>query len=68
MAVSTTSTAWNGGYLVSAYGTEAEVHAELAAGGDSKCPLVASEFLMGFGGTTAGGNCVAIWYYKGTLI
>ena len=67
MAVSTTSTAWNSGILVSAYGTEAEVHAEMAAGADSKCPLVAPEFLMGFGGTTAA-NCVAFWYYKGELV
>jgi len=67
MAVSTTTTAWNSGYLVTAYGTEAEVHAEMAAGADGKCPLVSPEFLMAFGGTTAG-NCVACWYYRGTLL
>jgi len=63
MAVSISSTAWNSGYLVSASGTIAEVNTEMAAGAASKCALRCREYLLGYGGTTAG-NCVAVWYKK----
>jgi hypothetical protein len=63
MTVSTTSTAWNAGYLVSASGTIAEVNSEMVTGTVSFCKLKSRDFFIGYGGTTAG-NCVAIWYYK----
>lgn len=62
MTVSVASAAWNSGHLVSASGTIAEVNAELAAGTVSKLPLECREYLMSYGGTSAG-NCVALWYH-----
>ena len=63
MAVSTTSAAWNGGILVQASGTIAEVNTEMVGGAVSKCPLRSREYLMSYGGTGSG-TCVAIWYWK----
>jgi hypothetical protein len=63
MTVSTTTTAWNAGYLVSASGTIAEVNSEMVMGTSSFCKLKSPDNLMGYGGTTAS-NCVAIWFYK----
>jgi hypothetical protein len=63
MTVSTTSTAWNAGYLVSAAGTIAEVNSEMVTGTASFCKMKSRGHLMGYGGTAAG-SCVALWYYK----
>jgi hypothetical protein len=63
MAVSVVTTAWNAGYLVEASGTIAEVNSEMVTGTASLCKLLSRDYLLGYGGTTAG-NCVAIWYYK----
>jgi hypothetical protein len=51
MAVSTSTVAWNSGYLVIASGTPAEVIAEIPAGTSSGCPLLNPDGLRGIGGT-----------------
>lgn len=67
MTVSTSSKAWNSGYLVMAYGTMSEVLTEMAAGAVSQCPLENFEDLKGITSASSSPSFTATWYTRKSL-